>query len=80
MPGTDKAQSQILKTGVVMDPIGSIKNTKLEEVGISGYGIGLQMSLPGTFLARLDVATQLSGEDPSDDDDPQYYFTLNYEF
>ena len=28
MPDIDKARSQILKTGVVMDPIGSIKTYK----------------------------------------------------
>ena len=56
MPGTDKAQSQILKTGVVMDPIGSIKTYKDSTFAMlleaQGRGHALYYMEPGDLFAR----------------------------
>lgn len=47
---------------------------------ISGYGLGIDFRLPGSFWTRLDLAYPAGSEDPSDGDDPQFYFTFNLAF
>lgn len=51
-----------------------------DSVDLSGAGLGLQFSLPGTFLARVDVASPITSRDPSDDRDPQYWVSIGYNF
>ncbi len=62
--------------GYLSDPAFGEQKTR----DISGYGLGVDFRLPGTFWMRLDVAKPNSGLDPSDGDDPQVYFSFNYSF
>jgi hemolysin activation/secretion protein len=48
---------------------GETKSTEL-----SGYGAALQLSIPGSYFARIDVATPIGKIEASNDRDPQYYF------
>ena len=49
-----------------------------ERIDLSGCGVALQLSVPGKFFARIDVATPISSADPSNGRDPQYYFRLGF--
>lgn len=49
-------------------------------VDYSGYGLGLQFNVPGTFYGRFDVASPITDRDAINDRDPQYYFRMSYTF
>ena len=49
-----------------------------ERIDLSGWGAALQLSMPNQFFARIDVATPISDERPSNDRDPQYFFRLGF--
>ena len=51
-----------------------------DKVDLSGAGASLQLNVPGRVFARLDVATPLSGNEPSNGRDPQYYFRFGMTF
>jgi hemolysin activation/secretion protein len=48
------------------------------DLDLSGWGAALQLSAPQGFFARLDVATPMSPEEPSNGRDPQYFFRLGF--
>ncbi len=55
------------------DTVGSVR--------ISGAGVGAQFTLPGQFLARTSLAKPIgSGPSPSNGKDPQFFFSLSYDF
>ncbi len=45
---------------------------------LSGCGVGLQFNVPDRYFARLDVATPLGSQEPSNDRDPQYFFRFGF--
>lgn len=49
---------------------------ELARIDLSGWGVGLQLSVPNRFFVRLDVAQPISSAVPSNDRDPQYFFRL----
>ncbi len=52
-----------------------------DDLSIHGAGGAVQLTLPGQFFARLDVATQTSGEDTiGNGRDPQYWLSAKYDF
>ena len=62
---------------------GEINNPRTSEeetVDYSGYGLGLQFNVPGTFYARFDAASPIGSRDAINDRDPQYYFRMSYTF
>jgi hemolysin activation/secretion protein len=62
---------------------GELNNPRSGEeptVDYSGYGLGLQFNVPGTFYARFDVASPIGSREAVNDRDPQYYFRMSYTF
>ncbi|TDJ32966.1 MAG: hypothetical protein E2O53_11095 [Gammaproteobacteria bacterium] len=62
---------------------GELNNPRVIEeptVDYSGYGLGLQFNVPGTFYARFDVASPIGSRVTTNDRDPQYYFRMTYTF
>ena len=62
---------------------GEINNPRTSEeetVDYSGYGLGLQLNVPGTFYARFDAASPIGSREAINDRDPQYYFRMSYTF
>ncbi len=51
-----------------------------ETVDYSGVGLGLQLNIPGSLYARVDVASPIGSRDAINDRDPQYYFRMSYTF
>lgn len=49
-----------------------------DSLDLSGCGIGVQFNVPGSYFARLDVATPISSHEPSNDRDPQYFFRFGF--
>lgn len=49
---------------------------ELQQIDLSGWGVGLQLSIPNRFFVRLDVAKPIGSAVPSNDRDPQYFFRL----
>lgn len=47
-----------------------------ERIDLSGWGAALQVNMPDRFFARVDVATPISKEEPTNGRDPQYFFRL----
>ncbi|MGH8179281.1 MAG: ShlB/FhaC/HecB family hemolysin secretion/activation protein [Steroidobacter sp.] len=45
---------------------------------LSGWGAALQLNVPNRFFARIDVATPLSEEEPTNGRDPQYFFRFGF--
>lgn len=63
--------------GELNNPIPQVEE---ETVEFSGYGLGLQFNVPGSFFARFDVATPITSRDSANGRDPQYFFRLSYTF
>lgn len=63
--------------GINSDPDLAIENKTND---IHGYGLGLRYELPGRLFARLEVATQASDLQPTNDRDPQYFASFSYSF
>lgn len=59
---------------------GPLLGSQSESVELAGAGGALQFTIPGRVFARLDVATPLTGREPSNDRDPQYYFRFGMTF
>ena len=62
---------------------GELNNPRVSEeptVDYSGYGLGLQFNVPGTFYARFDVASPIGSREAINGRDPQYYFRMSYTF
>jgi hemolysin activation/secretion protein len=62
---------------------GELNNPRVSQeptVDYSGYGLGLQFNVPGTFYARFDVASPIGSREAINDRDPQYYFRMSYTF
>ena len=58
-----------------------IEDEVLNDLSIHGAGGAVQLNLPGQFYARLDVASQTSGESTiGNGRNPQYWLTARYEF
>ncbi|HHJ15162.1 MAG TPA: ShlB/FhaC/HecB family hemolysin secretion/activation protein [Gammaproteobacteria bacterium] len=58
-----------------------IEDEFLNDLSIHGAGGAVQLNLPGQFYARLDVASQTSGESTiGNGRNPQYWLTARYEF
>lgn len=53
-----------------------------DSIDLSGWGAALQLNVPsgfpGGFFARVDVATPISKEAPTNGRDPQYFFRLGF--
>ncbi|MEL7450122.1 MAG: ShlB/FhaC/HecB family hemolysin secretion/activation protein [Pseudomonadota bacterium] len=62
--------------GINSDP--NFGQQKTED--LSGYGVAVQLSLPGKFLFRTDVAWPRGSFEPSNDREPQYYGRFYYSF
>jgi hemolysin activation/secretion protein len=73
---------QILQASVFVDYATGRLNRVLsgedDRIDLSGWGVALQLSVPGRFFTRVDVATPLSSQDPSNGRDPQYFFRLGF--
>lgn len=63
--------------GQLNDPLLAQQTDSVELAGVGG---SIQFSIPGKVFSRLDVATPLTGRDPSNDRDPQYYFRFGMTF
>lgn len=62
---------------------GSLNKKGLNEIEgeqLKGAGGAIQLRLPGKFFTRLDVASHIGGDDPSNDRSPQYWLTGRMEF
>jgi len=62
---------------------GELNNPRVSEeknVEYSGYGLGLQFNVPGTFYARFDIASPMGSRVSVNERDPQYYFRMSYTF
>lgn len=51
---------------------------EIDKIDLSGWGVALQLNLPNRFFTRIDVATPISSELPSNDRDPQYFVRLGF--
>ena len=75
---------ELLRFSVYFDYAGGELNdpafTEQRTRDISGYGIGIDFSVPGRFTSRLDIAEPRGSEIPIDDDDYQIYFSMNFSF
>lgn len=49
-----------------------------DSIDLYGWGGSLQFNLPNRYFARIDVATALSDQEPTNDRDPQYFFRLGF--
>jgi hemolysin activation/secretion protein len=49
-----------------------------EEIDLYGWGAAVQFNLARRYFARVDVATPLSDEEPSNRRDPQYFFRFGF--
>jgi hemolysin activation/secretion protein len=62
---------------------GELNNPRVTQeptVDYSGYGLGLQFNVPGSFYARFDVSSPIGSREAINDRDPQYYFRMSYTF
>jgi len=62
---------------------GSLNDKGINEVEgdqMKGAGGAVQLSLPGEFFTRLDVARHIGGDDPTNDRSTQYWLTGRLEF
>jgi hemolysin activation/secretion protein len=76
---------QVLQFSVFVDYASGELNAPLvtSQTGsshLAGAGVGVQFSLPGRVFSRLDVATPLSGREPGNGRDPQFYFRFGMNF
>lgn len=76
-----RSWGQVLQVSLFADYASGELNEVLpgedDRADLFGAGIGLQMSLPGRFFARLDVARPFGAEEPSNGRDPQFFFRLS---
>lgn len=49
-----------------------------KSIDLSGWGAALQLNVPNGLFARVDVATPISNEEPTNGRDPQYFFRLGF--
>lgn len=49
-----------------------------DSIDLSGWGAALQLNVPNRYFARVDVATPLSEEEPTNGRDPQYFFRFGF--
>jgi hemolysin activation/secretion protein len=49
-----------------------------DEIDLSGWGVGIQFNLTNRYFARVDVATAISPEEPTNERDPQYFFRFGF--
>jgi hemolysin activation/secretion protein len=77
-----RSWGQILQASVFVDyatgRLNQVLSGEDDRIDLSGWGVALQLSVPGRFFARVDVATPLSSQDPSNGRDPQYFFRLGF--
>lgn len=79
--------------GELNEPTPSDSTFGLDEFDLAGWGGAVQLSIPDSLFARLDIATPIGdvcdewepdapGEcfNPANDRDPQYWFRLGYRF
>ncbi len=75
---------EILQFAVFVDyGIGTLNeplNNEQKTVHLAGAGLGLRFNLPGSLSLRFDAAKSIGGDEPSDGNGPQYYFTTHYDF
>ena len=80
----NRTWGEILQMSLYLDyAYGELNNPRLTEeptVDYSGYGLGLQVNIPGMFFGRFDVATPMGSRDAANKRDPQYYFRMSYTF
>ncbi len=84
----NRTWGEILQVSAFFDyGYGKLNNpTQLEDefindLSIHGAGAALQLTLPGQFFARLDVASRTSGEETiGNGRNPQYWMTMRYDF
>jgi hemolysin activation/secretion protein len=49
-----------------------------DEIDLSGWGVGIQFNMTNRYFARVDVATPISPEEPTNERDPQYFFRFGF--
>jgi len=80
----NRTWGEIFQVSLYIDyAYGETNNPRITEeptVDYSGYGLGLQFNVPGTFYARFDVASPIGSRVSINDRDPQYYFRMSYTF
>ncbi len=80
----NRTWGEIFQVSIFVDyAYGELNNPLITEeptVDYSGYGLGLQFNVPGTFYARFDVASPMGSRIATNDRDPQYYFRMSYTF
>jgi hemolysin activation/secretion protein len=81
---SNRTWGEVLQLSLFFDIAGgSLNNKGLNEIEgdqLKGAGGAIQLSLPGEFFTRLDVATNISDDDPSNDRSVQYWLTGRLEF
>ena len=49
-----------------------------DSIDLYGWGGSIQFNLPNRYFARIDIATPLSEQEPSNERDPQYFFRFGF--
>jgi len=49
-----------------------------DSITLSGWGGALQLNVPNRYFARIDIATPISKEEPTNGRDPQYFFRFGF--
>jgi hemolysin activation/secretion protein len=77
-----KTWGQILQVSLFADYATGRLNLALpgedDSFDLYGWGGSLQLNLPNRYFARIDVATPLSEQEPSNERDPQYFFRFGF--
>ncbi|MBB6095558.1 hemolysin activation/secretion protein [Povalibacter uvarum] len=77
-----KTWGQILQVSLFADYATGRLNLALpgedDDFDLYGWGGSLQLNLPNRYFARIDVATPLSEQEPSNERDPQYFFRFGF--
>ena len=80
----NRTWGEVLQFSVFFDIAdGSLNDKGINEIEgdqLKGAGGAVQLNLPGKYFARLDVAKDISGPDPSNDRSTQYWLTGRLEF